>query len=307
MRTHSRADRAGRLWAWSPLVALCCLLGATPAVFGQDQGDGSKPADGDAKKDEGLTDAEKRKQEQDKWKEELKLRESQVKDLIKKCESSRPDVQWQIIGEIGKVAHPQAVAYLKMKLYFENPAASIKGQVRAAAADAMKGQRDKFNPGLAAEATKHLQAACDERWNKRETDGDAVVRNSIKAIGELRHTSSKKWLLKMITAPETYWAEESIRALEKLRDGSVIEKIIQEWLRSENEGKKTNASDKDRERRQVIGEAAGSTLAALTGQQFSKPLDWQQWWSKNKSTFVVKKIEEDAGGDQGGGEGGDNG
>lgn len=303
MRTHPRADRPGWLWGWSALLAFCCVVGSLPAAPAQDQGDGGKPADGEGKPAEDISPAEKRKLELEKWKEDLKLRESQVTELMLKCEKSRPDEQWQILGDVGKIAHPKACAYLKMKLYFESPAASIKAQVRSAAADAMKGQRDKLNAGLAAEATKHLQAACDERWNKRETEGDAVVRNAIKSIGELRHPSSKKWLLKMITDPKAYWAEESIRALEKLRDGSVIEKIIQEWLRCENEGKKSNASDQDRERRQVIGEAAGSTLAALTGQQFSKPIEWQQWWSKNKATFAVKKIEEDEGG---AGEGGDN-
>lgn len=300
MRTHMRADRSGALWLWSTLLALFCVAGALTTAPAQDQGDGAKPADGDGKKDEELSPAEKKKQELEKWKEDQKLREAQVMELMKKCEMSRPDEQWQILGEIGKIAHAKACAYLKMKLYFENPVPSMKAQVRAAAADAMKGQRDKMYPPLAADATKYLQAACDDRWNKREPEGDAVVRNAIKSMGELRHSSSKKWLLKMITAPETYWAEESIRALEKLRDGSVIEKVVQEWLRCENEGKKTNASDKDRERRQVIGEAAGATLAALTGQQFSKPLDWQQWWSKNKSTFVVKKTDEDEASSEGG-------
>jgi len=292
MRHGNSQGQTSRSWLrWGLILGL--LVGSSSFVPRAAAQDADPPAGEPKQGEEELSEAEKRKQAQEKWREEQKLREAQVKELMKKCEMSRPDQQWQVLGEIGAIAHPAAVHYLKLKLYFENPVPSMKAQVRAAAADALKGQRDPMNPGLAADAAKALRAACDDRWNRKEPEGDAVVRNAIKALGELRDPASKKWLLKKITGAEIYWAEESIRALEKLRDASVIDEIIREWLRSENEGKKTSASDQDRERRQVLGEAAGSVLASLTGQQFDKPLDWQKWWGKNKRGFEVKKVEEE--------------
>jgi len=263
------------------MIGVCALVVAPAPAQAQDPGKTKE------------TEKERKKREKAEFKKELKLREAKVRELIRKCESARPDQKWGLLGDIGQVPHPTSVKYLARMLRYQMQSAMMMGQVRMAAADAMKGQRDKKQPALASSATKILMAALKDRWNRREKEGDAVIRNSLKAIGDLRDPTSKKLLLKMIGNANTYWAEESVRALEKLRDASTIEKIINEWLRSENEGKKTSASDIDKERKQVLGEAAGSVLAALTGQQFDKPLSWQKWWSKNKRTFKIKPLPEE--------------
>lgn len=251
-------------------------LAMPTAAFAQEKGDGE--GEGEEKVDPKVA-----------YKEEVNKRKTELTEKINECERSTPDQQWQQIGEIGKIPHKLAVAFLKQKLFFGNPVASIQGQVRAAAADALKGQFEPMEPGLAVDATNALMRATDDRWNRKEPEGDAVIRNSIKAIGRLKSHTAKKFLEKLFSNDNTYWAEEAIRASEHLRDASLIDKIIREWLRADNEGRKTQANDKDKERRNVIGDAAGSVLAALTGQQLEKPLDWQKWWGKNKRTFQIKK------------------
>jgi hypothetical protein len=232
---------------------------------------------------------EKKKEDPKKvYKAEVKKRKTKLKEKINQCNRTTPDQQWQQIGEIGKIPHKLAVAFLKQKLFFTTQVPSIQGQVRAAAADALKGQNEPMDPGIAADATKALMKATDNRWNRKEPEGDAVVRNAIKAIGRLRSPAAKKFLEKLFVNSNTYWAEEAIRASEHLRDVGLIDKIIREWLRADNEGRKTQANDKDKERRNVIGDAAGSVLASLTEEQFEKPLEWQKWWGKNKRTFRLK-------------------
>ncbi|MHC5020301.1 MAG: HEAT repeat domain-containing protein, partial [Planctomycetota bacterium] len=230
------------------------------------------------KKEEEKKEEEKQEDPKKVYKEEVKKRWNKLKEKMKQCDRTTPDQQWQQIGEIGKIPHKKAVAYLKGKLFYVNPVPAIQGQVRAAAADALKGQREKMDPSIAVDATKWLMKATDDRWNRKEPEGDAVIRNAIKAIGELRSPTAKKFLEKLFTNSNTYWAEEAIRASEHLRDAGLIDKIIREWLRADNEGRKTQANDQDKERRNVIGDAAGSVLAALTEQNFEKPLDWQKWW-----------------------------
>jgi len=253
------------------VLAAVSLAFAVPAAFAQEKGE------------------EKKEDPRKVYKAESKKRKNRLKEKIKQCDRTTPDQQWQQIGEIGKIPHKLAVAYLKTKLFFRNPVPSIQGQVRAAAADALKGQSEPMDPSIAARATKALMSATDDRWNRKEPEGDAVVRNAIKAIGQLKSPAANSFLEKLFSHRNTYWAEEAIRASEHLRDASLIDKIIREWLRADNEGRKTQANDEDKERRNVIGDAAGTVLAALTEQQFEKPLDWQKWWSDNKRTFKIKE------------------
>lgn len=282
---------------WGALAGLAIGSVGAPAALAQDGGGDQKPADPakpdkpDPKKEKELRAAED------------KERAAKIKELYTAFLKARPDEKSGLLEQMGKIPHASAVSILKSQaMTYVGPTPDLQGQVRQYAARALAGQRDKKRPEIAREAVKALEAIVGEPWNRKEPQGDGAVRWGLEAMGDLKDPSAVKFLVDTVDHQKTYWAEAAIVALEKLRDKSCIEPIIKEWCNADNEGRKSNANDIAKERKKVLGDAAGRTLAGLTGQNFEKPLDWQQWWNKNKATFVLPKPvggEEEEGASQG--------
>lgn len=279
---------------WGGLVSAALVPVGAALASAQDPAPDPKPADG-AKPDP--------KKEAELRKAEDKERAAKVRELCIQYAKTRPDQLATVLEEIGKIPHLAAVAFLKGQATgYTGPTVDIQGQVRQYATKALWGQRDKKRPEIAKAAVAALQAVVEEPWNRKEPPGDGAVRWALEGLGELKDASAVKFLIETVDHQKTYWAEAAIVALEKLRDKSSIEPIIKEWCNADGEGRKSNANDIQKERRKVLGDAAGRTLAGLTGQNFEDPLKWQQWWNKNKATFTLPKPvggDEEAGSSQG--------
>ena len=279
---------------WGALAGLALVPAGVAVAAPQDPKPDPKAAD--PAKPDPKKEAELRKAED-------KERAAKIRELCIQYGRTRPDQLATVLEEIGKIPHLVAVGFLKGQATgYGGPTVDLQGQVRQYATKALWTQRDKKRPEIARAAVAALQAVVEEPWNRKEEQGDGAVRWALEGLGELKDPSAVKFLIGTVDHQKTYWAEAAIVALEKLRDQTSIEPIIKEWCNADGEGRKSNANDIQKERRKVLGDAAGRTLAGLTGQNFEEPLKWQQWWNKNKATFKMPKPvggEEEEGSSQG--------
>ncbi len=278
-------------------IAAALLLGGAGTAYAQN---GGAPG-GDSKADP-KEEAKKRAEQE---KEEAKKRAEAIKALQIELDKARPDLKPPIIEKLGDIVDIRVVMILKYYVMgFEvQGVPAMTQQVRLAAAKALGKQKDPKVPTVSAAAAGILEAACEERFNKKEKEGDPVVRLCLESIGNLQERSAFKFLKSMLSHSNNYWAADSIGALEKYKEPAmvvqVIEPIISEWLKAENGAKGRQASDIAKERKTVVGEAAGRTLALLTGQNFDTPFKWQQWWKDaQKKGWQPPKPAGDEGGEK---------
>ncbi len=104
----------------------------------------------------------------------------------------------------------------------------------------------------------------------------------IESLGNLQERGAFKFLKSMLSHTNNYWAADAIGAFEKYEEPAmvlqVVAPIVSEWQRAEEGARGRWADDRAKERRTVLGESAGRTLALLTGQNFDTPQKWNQWW-----------------------------
>ncbi|MCI0341080.1 MAG: hypothetical protein L0216_07975, partial [Planctomycetales bacterium] len=255
------------------LAAALVVVGGAGRAFAQQNGGApAKDSKEEAKKKAELE------------KEEAKKRGEAIQALNVELLKARPDLKPPILEKLGDIADLRAVLILRGHVagYEVQGVPTMTQMVRLAAAKALGKQKDPDDPRVAAAAAAGLMDAIDnDRFNKKEKEGRDVIRGCLESIGNLQERSAFKFLKGMLNHADNYIAADGIGALEKYRDPTmimqVIEPIINEWLKAENGAKGKQASDIAKERKTVVGEAAGRTLSLLTGQQHDTPFKWQQW------------------------------
>ncbi|MCI0343162.1 MAG: hypothetical protein L0216_18790 [Planctomycetales bacterium] len=214
---------------------------------------------------------------------------AEIWKILGEVRRARPDEKPPLIEKLGKLWDPLVLDFLRSYVMgFEVPGdPAMTRLVRLAAAKALGRMRDPNNPALAARAAQILMDACEERFNKKERDGDAVVRMCLESFGKLQEKAAFGFLKSKVTSSNNYWAADAIGALEKYQEPALvlqtIDPIVNEWLRADDFGVNRWANDAAKERRTVVGEAAGRTLALVTGQNFDSPQKWRQWWAEAQS------------------------